>query len=91
MKPKAGFNKVIPHDQLDLIESEFLQKIFAVNLFGPLWLSTAAMPHLQKSEDVLTRTETKMVRKYACKAASACASTGIFIDCFLHQLCSKHV
>mmetsp|Transcript_10599 Transcript_10599/g.24116 ORF Transcript_10599/g.24116 Transcript_10599/m.24116 type:complete len:358 (+) Transcript_10599:49-1122(+) len=46
-----GINKVIPHDQLDLIESEFLQKIFAVNLFGPLWLSTAAMPHLQKSED----------------------------------------
>jgi len=44
-----GINKVIPHPSLDLIDSEFLHKVFAVNLFGALWLSRAAIPHLKKS------------------------------------------
>eukprot|EP00434_Breviolum_minutum_P025677 symbB.v1.2.022691.t1/scaffold2012.1/size92363/2 len=28
-----------------------MQKIFALNCFGPLWLSRAAMPHLKKAEE----------------------------------------
>ena len=47
----AGVGKVIPHDKLELIDDEYMQKIFALNCFGPLWLSRAAMPHLKKAEE----------------------------------------
>ncbi|CAL1165973.1 unnamed protein product [Cladocopium goreaui] len=47
----AGVGKVIPHDKLELIDDEYLHKIFALNCFGPLWLSRAAMPFLKKADD----------------------------------------
>lgn len=47
----AGVGKVIPHDRLDLIDEEYVQKIFSLNCFGPLWLSRAAMPYLREASD----------------------------------------
>lgn len=46
----AGLGKVIPHGNLELIDDEYLHKIFALNCFGPLWLSRAAMPFLRKAD-----------------------------------------
>ncbi|CAJ1350010.1 unnamed protein product [Effrenium voratum] len=47
----AGLGKVIPHDKLELIDDEYLHKIFALNCFGPLWLSRAALPYLRKVDN----------------------------------------
>ncbi|CAK9028897.1 unnamed protein product [Durusdinium trenchii] len=47
----AGVGKWIPHDNLELIDDAYLHKIFALNCFGPLWLSRAAMPHLKSVEN----------------------------------------
>ncbi|CAE7467548.1 gra-orf6 [Symbiodinium natans] len=47
----AGVGKVIPHEKLELIDDEYIYKIFALNCFGPLWLSRAAMPYLKREPD----------------------------------------
>ena len=45
-----GINKLIPHTDLDAIDEGFLRRVFDANVFGPFYLTRAAMPHLQRGE-----------------------------------------
>jgi ketoreductase RED2 len=47
----AGWTQVVPHDDLDALTDDVLRKTFEVNVFGPWWLTKAALPHLRRSPD----------------------------------------
>ena len=47
----AGWTTVVPHDDLDALTDEIFRKTFEVNVFGTWWLTKAAMPLLQQSDD----------------------------------------
>jgi len=60
----AGWTTVVPHHQLDALTDEIFDKTFQVNVYGTWWLTKAAIPHLQKSDDgnVITITSIAGVR-----------------------------
>lgn len=60
----AGWTTVVPHDDLDALTDEIFTKTFDVNVFGTWWLTKAALPHLQRSDDanVVTITSIAGVR-----------------------------
>ncbi|MCZ6456827.1 MAG: SDR family NAD(P)-dependent oxidoreductase [Actinobacteria bacterium] len=47
----AGWASPVAHEDLDGLTDEILRRTFEVNVFGPWWLTRAAMPHLRKSPD----------------------------------------
>jgi ketoreductase RED2 len=47
----AGWTTVVPHHDLDALTDDILLRTFQVNVFGTWWLTRAAMPLLQQSED----------------------------------------
>jgi len=44
----AGWSQLVPHSELDKLTEEIIQRTFAVNTYGPLYLCRAAIPHMQK-------------------------------------------
>jgi 3-oxoacyl-[acyl-carrier protein] reductase len=46
----AGWSKIVPHEQLDLLTDEVVDQTLAVNLKGPLNCVRAAVPHLRKAQ-----------------------------------------
>jgi ketoreductase RED2 len=47
----AGWTTVVPHADLDALTDEIFRRTFEVNVFGTWWLTKAAMPLLQESDD----------------------------------------
>ncbi|MCU0260179.1 MAG: SDR family oxidoreductase [Ilumatobacteraceae bacterium] len=47
----AGWTTVVPHGDLDALTDEIFRRTFEVNVFGTWWLTKAAMPLLQQSDD----------------------------------------
>jgi ketoreductase RED2 len=47
----AGWTTVVPHHDLDALTDDILLRTFQVNVFGTWWLTRAAMPLLQQSDD----------------------------------------
>jgi ketoreductase RED2 len=60
----AGWTTLVPHGNLDALTDEIFRKTFEVNVFGTWFLTKAAIPLLQKSEDgnVVTITSVAGVR-----------------------------
>jgi ketoreductase RED2 len=60
----AGWTTLVPHSNLDALTDEIFRKTFEVNVFGTWFLTKAAIPLLQKSEDgnVITITSVAGVR-----------------------------
>ena len=49
----AGWTKRTPHDDLDLLDEELIEKTLSTNLKGPIYMVKASMPHLKASNDAL--------------------------------------
>ncbi|MDZ7674893.1 MAG: SDR family oxidoreductase [Acidimicrobiales bacterium] len=47
----AGWTTVVPHDDLEGLTDEIMQRVFDVNVFGTWRLTKAAIPHLKASDD----------------------------------------
>jgi len=47
----AGWTTLVQHADLDGLTDEIFDKTFKVNVYGTWWLTKAALPHLQKSDD----------------------------------------
>jgi ketoreductase RED2 len=47
----AGWTTAVPHDDLDALTDDILEKTFRVNVFGTWWVTKMAMPHLRRSPD----------------------------------------
>ena len=60
----AGWTTLVPHGNLDALTDEIFRKTFEVNVFGTWFLTKAAIPLLQKSDDgnVVTITSVAGVR-----------------------------
>jgi ketoreductase RED2 len=60
----AGWTTLVPHNNLDALTDEIFRKTFEVNVFGTWFLTKAAIPLLQKSDDgnVVTITSVAGVR-----------------------------
>jgi ketoreductase RED2 len=60
----AGWTTVVPHHELDALTDDIFTKTFDVNVYGTWWLTKAALPHLQRSDDgnVITVTSIAGVR-----------------------------
>ena len=60
----AGWTTLVPHGKLDDLTDEIFRKTFEVNVFGTWYLTKAAIPLLQKSNDgnVVTITSVAGVR-----------------------------
>ena len=52
----AGIARQIPHDDLDAVEDEFWDRVFAVNLKGPWNMTKAARPHLEATHGQIINT-----------------------------------
>jgi len=44
----AGWSQLVPHKELDKLTDEVIQRTFAVNTYGPLYLCRASIPHMLK-------------------------------------------
>jgi 3-oxoacyl-[acyl-carrier protein] reductase len=44
----AGWSQLVPHRDLEKLTDEVIQRTFAVNTYGPLYLCRAAIPHMLK-------------------------------------------
>lgn len=60
----AGWTTVVPHQDLEALTDDILQRTFDVNVFGTWWLTKAAVPLLKESDDgnVVTITSIAGVR-----------------------------
>lgn len=56
----AGWTTVVPHHRLDGLTDEIFDKTFQVNVYGTWWLTKAAIPHLQQSDDPCVVTVTSI-------------------------------
>ena len=45
----AGWSTVVPHKNLDGLTEEILEKTWGINVKGPIYVTRAAIPHLQKA------------------------------------------
>ncbi len=75
----AGWTTVVPHDQLDELTDEIFTKTFEVNVFGTWFLTKAAIPLLQKSDDacVITVTSIAGVRPVGSSMAYSMAKASL--------------
>ena len=46
---KAGWTRRTPHEQMDLLTDELLDRTINTNMKGPLYCTRAAIPHMQKA------------------------------------------
>lgn len=75
----AGWTTVVPHNKLDELTDEIFAKTFEVNVFGTWWLTKAAIPLLQNSDDpsVVTITSIAGVRPVGSSMAYSMAKASL--------------
>jgi ketoreductase RED2 len=75
----AGWTTLVPHGNLDALTDEIFRKTFEVNVFGTWFLTKAAIPLLQKSEDgnVVTITSVAGVRPMGSSMAYSMAKAAL--------------
>lgn len=75
----AGWTTVVPHRKIDDLTDEIFAKTFDVNVFGTWWLTKAALPHLQESDDpnVITVTSIAGVRPIGSSIAYSMAKAAL--------------
>ncbi len=75
----AGWTTVVPHHQLDALTDEIFDKTFQVNVYGTWWLTKAAIPLLQQSDDgnVITITSIAGVRPVGSSMAYSMAKAAL--------------
>ncbi len=75
----AGWTTVVPHHHLDELTDEIFDKTFQVNVYGTWWLTKAAIPLLQKSEDgnVITITSIAGIRPVGSSMAYSMAKAAL--------------
>ncbi|MEL6984239.1 MAG: SDR family oxidoreductase, partial [Actinomycetota bacterium] len=56
----AGWTTVVPHHRLEGLTDEIFDKTFQINVYGTWWLTKAAIPHLQQSDDPCVVTVTSI-------------------------------
>ena len=75
----AGWTTVVPHTDLDGLTDDIFAKTFDVNVFGTWWLTKAAIPMLQQSDDpnVVTITSIAGVRPVGSSMAYSMAKAAL--------------
>ena len=75
----AGWTTVVPHRKLDELTDEIFMKTFDINVFGTWWLTKAAIPLLQQSDDpnVVTVTSIAGVRPVGSSMAYSMAKAAL--------------
>ncbi|MCL4152905.1 UNVERIFIED_CONTAM: hypothetical protein GTU68_000091 [Idotea baltica] len=75
----AGWTTVVPHHKLDELTDDIFAKTFDVNVFGTWWLTKAAIPLLQQSDDpnVITITSIAGVRPVGSSIAYSMAKASL--------------
>lgn len=75
----AGWTTVVPHGNIDALTNEIFMKTFEVNVFGTWFLTQAAIPLLQRSDDasVITVTSVAGVRPMGSSMAYSMAKASL--------------
>jgi ketoreductase RED2 len=75
----AGWTTVVPHGDLDALTDEIFMKTFEVNVYGTWFLTKAAIPLLQQSDDptVITVTSVAGVRPLGSSMAYSMAKAAL--------------
>jgi ketoreductase RED2 len=75
----AGWTTVVPHEDLDALTDEIVERTLRVNVQGTLWVTKAALPHLHRADDgvVVTITSIAGIRPIGSSLAYAMSKAAL--------------